>query len=355
MSRLVRRLDGNHLVVPGLIGYNLELERRAWIRMCRLPEVSFCDQHMYPEEHLRTRGVANLLSAIDDRVQLAHNVVRKPIVFGEFGFDKGPTGARVAWHRRFLERVFHDGGNGALVWIYQPALHWKRTYPVLIDKPHHLSLRRALSAIARVAAAGAVRNRNPAINAEAGDRPLAPTHAMMVRAARPHGRWAVSRAEPHTAVLSIPVDRFSRAWFEEAGSWDGGILVHAYGRRTGWFEYRFAGPAFVPSRLEIRARLSSEYPGATAPPDGYSRVKVLVDGSQLTVVRARPDDGVGAWYTISVTDTAVLERLRGGAHALRFQVDGGPEGNGLAIYGVETKLNREPVDDPAPLQLIATR
>jgi mannan endo-1,4-beta-mannosidase len=356
MSRLVRRLDANHLVVPGIIGYNLQLERGAWIRMCQLPEVSFCDQHIYPEEHLRTRGLAGLRRAIDDRVQLAHNVVRKPIVFGEFGFDdKGPPGARVSWHQRFLERVLYDGGNGALVWIYQPTLPWKRTYPILVDKPRHLPLRRALGAIARRAAAGGVRNRNAAINPAAGDRPLAPTHALMTRAARPHGRWTPDPSGARGAVLAIPVDRFSRAWFEEAGSWDGGILVHAYGRRTGWFEYRFAGPTFIPSRLEIRARLSSEYPGATAPPHGTSRVKILLDGGQLTVVRAKPDDGVGAWTTISVTDAGALERLRGGVHVLRFQVDAGPESNGLAIYGVETKLNREPVDDPAPLQITAWR
>jgi hypothetical protein len=355
MTRVVRGLDPKHLIVPGMIGYTLQIERRDWTRLCRLPEASYCDQHIYPEEHLRSRGVENLRRTIDDRVQLAHYVVGKPIVFGEFGFDKGPPALRAEQHRRFLERVFHDGGNGALVWIYQVKLPWKRTYPIIIDDKRHVGLRRVLATVARGVAVHDVRNRNPLLRRETGERPLAPTHAMMVRSRAPHAGWTRDVAAPRRARLAIAVDRFSRAWFEEAGSWDGGVLVHAYGRRTGWFEYRFAGPTFAPSRLEVRARLSSEFPGAVGPPDGFSQVKVLIDGQLLRTVRAIPDNGLGAWQTIVVEDAALLRKLRGGVHVLRFQVDDGPEAQGIAIYGAEARLNREPVDDPAPLQILADR
>ncbi len=50
---------------------------------------------------------------------------------------------------------------------------------------------------------------------------------------------------------------------------------------------------------------------------------------------------------------ALLRRLRGGLHTLRFQVDEGPEANGVAIFGREAELNREPVDEPGSLQLLA--
>ena len=353
MARAIRRIDPNHLVVPGLIGYNLQVERRNWIAMCRVPEAAFCDQHIYPEEHLRSKGAENLQRYIDDRVQLAHYVVGKPVVFGEFGFaDEGPAGRRARWHRRFMDRLFFDGGNGALVWIYQPTLSWKRRYGVLIDRRRYRGLRRVLARRARVLARGEVTGRNPVLGPEQGDRHIAPTHAMMVRRRAPHRGW---REEGDQRVLRVPVEAFHRAWFEEAGSWDGGILVHTYGRRTGWFEYRFTGPGFAPKTLAIRARLSSEYPGSSAPEHGFSDVKVIVDGEEVTRLRVMPDNGMGAWYTVTTADEDLLRKLGRGVHVLRFQVDQGPEANGIALYGREAELNREPVEDPGPLQLRAQK
>ncbi|MCC6749666.1 MAG: cellulase family glycosylhydrolase [Deltaproteobacteria bacterium] len=356
MSRFVRAIDANHLVVPGLIGYNLQQDRREWIAINRLPEVAFCDQHSYPEEHLRSRGAKNLVRYVDDRVQLAHHVIGKPIVFGEFGFDGGATAARrAAWHHRFLERIFYNGGNGALVWIYQPTLNWKRTYPVLIDDRRHGPLRRTLREWARRVQAGEVVGRNPRLGAAQGDRPLAPTHAMLRRAGAPAAGWRPVVRGARRLGLAIPAERFAVAWFEEAGSWDGGVLVHAYGRQTGWIEYRFVGPGFVPREFRIRARLSSEYPGRWGPPHGYSRVRVHLDGRPVGDLRVAPDDGEGRWYEVSVSDAALLRRLRGGVHRLRFEVPAGPEANGVAIYGAESPLNREPVEAPGPITLEAGR
>ncbi len=356
MASAIRALDPNHLIVPGLIGYNLQLERAHWVRMCKLPEVAFCDQHIYPEERVRAQGRKNLRLYIDDRVQLAHHVVGKPIVFGEFGFDdKGPPAARALWHRLFLDRVFEDGGNGALVWIYQPTLPWKRTYPVLIDSPRSRPLRSELGAVARRIAREGVRARNPLLGPERGERPIGPTHSLLVRKDLPLPRWQGGAEDP-SLRLELPVDRFQRAWFEESGSWDGGILVHAYGRRTGWFEFRFPALPFAPARLRIRARMSSEYPGRAAPPGGTSRVKLLVDGQLVGEVEVRPDDGIGEWYTVSVEDAGVRARLRvRGPHTLRFLVEEGAKANGVALFGRETALNREPVEDPGPILLEAFR
>jgi len=373
-ARAIRAIDPNHLIVPGLIGYNLEVERANWIAMNRLPEVAFCDQHIYPEEHLRSRGARNLRRYIDDRVQLAHHVIAKPVIFGEFGFaDSGPQARRATRHKAFLRRLFHDGGNGALVWIYQPALPWTRKFGILVDRHRYRAVRRILARQARRVAGRELTSRNPLLGPEQGERPIAPTHAMLRGWAPVHRRWrrdgcargshlARSARSPGEAprlearcphALAIPVERYHRAWFEEAGSWDGGILVHSYGRRTGWFEYRFAGPGFVPRRLEIHARLASEYPGSSAPPGGFSRVQVLVDGTSVARLRVMPDDGMGAWYRVEITDGARLKRLARGVHVLRLQVDPGPEANGLAIFGREALLNREPVDDPGPIRLLA--
>lgn len=351
MAGVIQRIDSNHMIVPGLIGYNLQLERSNWIAMNRLPEAAFCDQHIYPEEHLRSRGVVNLQRYIDDRVQLAHHVIGKPIIFGEFGFsDRGPTGMRARWHRRFLDRLFYNGGDGALVWIYQPTLSWKRKFGILVDRQRYRSVRQALAARARRLRAAVATNRNPALGPQQGDRPLAPTHALLAGHGPAHRRW---RRGGGGRELHIPVEQFHRAWFEEAGSWDGGILVHAYGRRTGWFEYRFQGPGFRPRRLVLHARLSSEYPGRNGPPHGFTRVEVLLDGQSVARLRVMPDDGMGGWYRVEITRADLLQKLARGTHLLRFQVADGPEANGLALYGRETTLNREPVEQPGPLRLVA--
>jgi hypothetical protein len=354
MARLIRQIDSNHLIVPGTLGYNLQSERREWISMNQLPEISYCDQHIYPEEHLRSQGLKNLQRFIDDRVQLAHYVIRKPIIFGEFGFaDKGSPAKRSRWHKLFLERIFFDGGNGALVWIYQPKLSWSRTFGILIDRERYRSLRTTLGDMARQISQEIIANHNPLLNELTGEKPLAPTHALQVKRIQPNRKWIKAKDLVKTWVIHLPVENFYRAWFEEAGSWDGGVLVHAYGRQTGWFEYLFTGVGFIPNRLVVRARLSSEYPGSTAPPNGYSQIKVLLDSQLVGELRVQPDDGLGAWYSVDVKQTPWLRRLQRGKHRLRFQVDPGFEANGVAVYGRETPLNREPVDEVGPIQIYA--
>ncbi|MFH1131826.1 MAG: cellulase family glycosylhydrolase [Pseudomonadota bacterium] len=359
MAREIRKLDPNHLIVPGLIGYNLQTERRNWIAMNSLPEVDFCDQHIYPEEHLRSRGRKNLRLYIDDRVQLAHHVIKKPIIFGEFGFeDKGSASRRAQKHRGFLERVFFDGGNGALVWIYQPTLSWKRKYGVLVDRWRYRSLRRVIGDMAKRLETKGVASKNPRIGPEFGERPIAPTHALLKRRRQAHGHWKWHRIQEAgdgsvSKVLKIPVDEFATAWFEEAGSWDGGTLVHSYGRRTGWFEYRFRGLGFAAKKFLVRARLSSEYPSRFAPKDGFSQVIVMIDGNVAGEVRVIPDDGVGKWHEVEVLDPALLKKLRSGTHTLRFEVKEGPLAKGVAIYGRETRVNKEPVEGAVgPMELV---
>jgi len=238
------------------------------------------------------------------------------------------------------------------VWIYQPTLSWRRKFGVLVDRRRYQRLRAALRRQARRLARREANNRNPLLGPGQGDRHIAPTHAMLVEVRRPHRTWSKNDGRRE---LRIPVERFYRAWFEEAGSWDGGILVHTYGRRTGWFEYRFTGPGFVPARLVIRARLSSEYPGRSAPPHGVSRVRVVLDGQEVAVLVVMPDDGMGKWYTVETTDAGLLRRLAKGLHVVRFQVDPGSGANGVALYGREAALNREPVEDPGPLVIVAHR
>ena len=372
-SRFIRQLDPKHLIVPGTIGYDLQLEREEWRRVCAMPEVAYCDQHLYPEERLLMRGASALRSALDDRVQLAHYVVGKPIVFGELGFsDRGSMQGRARKHAQLLQRVFFNGGNGALVWIYQPTLSWRRRYGILIDKRRYLPLRRTLGRWARRVARHRPRAQNPRIGPDRGSAPIGQTHGRLAGQQRLHRHWAklaATRLQPpaglpypkaQTAtglerceVLAMPVDRFHHAYFEEAGQWHQGVLVHAYGRRSGYLEYRFMGPRFRPRRLWITFRASSEYPGSTAPPEGISELRMELDHVPIGILTLDPDDGVGRRRKVSVVERGLMRAFAGGAHRLRFRVDGGPLANGVALYGRESPDNREPVDQPGPLRIVA--
>ena len=101
--------------------------------------------------------------------------------------------------------------------------------------------------------------------------------------------------------------------------------------------------------------MSSEYPGRAAPPDGYSRVEVWIDQAKVDTIQVPPDDGVGRWTKVALTDPSRLRRLRGGVHKLRIWVRAGPHANGVALYGREAPLNREPVERPGPIVLTAYR
>ena len=265
-------------------------------------------------------------------------------------------------HDRFLRRLFYDGGNGALVWIYQPALRWTRRYGVLVNRSRYRPVRRVLAKHARRLARRSPTARNRAIFAAQGRRPLEPTHLLQRGWGGIHRRWRRVKSPPPLVAgvqqLLVPIDRFWRAWFGEAGTWAGGVLVHVYGRRTGWFDYRFAGPRFIPRRLVLEVRLSSEYPSRSAPAHGTSRIKVTLDGDLLGHLNAAPDDGLGTWHRLELSDPDKLARLKRGRHQLRFEVVAGPQANGVALYGRETVANKtrpqkEVVQRSGPMRLIA--
>jgi hypothetical protein len=77
------------------------------------------------------------------------------------------------------------------------------------------------------------------------------------------------------------------------------------------------------------ARLSSEWPGKSAPPDGGSDVIVTVDGARVATIGVIADDGVGR------VEHVALGKLRAGRHVVRFAVDPGERAHGLCIYGDE--------------------
>jgi mannan endo-1,4-beta-mannosidase len=364
MARYIRARDPHHLITPGLLGYTSLKERAEWLAVCRLPEVDYCDSHLYPQGTDRVAldgasgvaaAAARLAALLDDRAQLAAHVAKKPLVLGEFGFRTDEPGflgePRARWFERLLERVQLDGVAGALVWIYQPWSGHTRDFGIYTDHADTDDVRAVLRQwAARLRAAPAALN--PRLGAAAGEAPLFEPY-QLVRRDAPAAPTRVDAAA--TVALRLDPGGFAAARWERLGVWDGGALAHAYGADDGWFEWRFGGVGFVPARLALRARISSEYPGSQAPRDGGSTVEVQLDGVAVGALAAVPDDGVGRVVELTVEDRALLSRLGAGEHTLRLAVAPGPRAHGLCVYGAATGRGRAPDGEIVPVELTFTR
>jgi mannan endo-1,4-beta-mannosidase len=331
MARLIKQHDPHHLVTPGVIGYTTRAERAAWLAVCRLPAVDYCDSHLYPETTDRVSSVERLDGFIDDRVQLAHHVARKPIVFGEFGFQTTRpsfmTRPRAQWFGEFLRRTFFDGADGAMAWIYQPWSGRPRDFGIYIDRPDTDDVRAQLRSWAERVSVRAPAGQNPRLGPAHGAALLYDAYVTEHHSAHEH---ATARA------IELTPAAFSTARWERTGSWGSGATAHAYGAGDGFFEWRFHVPAAAHPLLV--ARLSSEWPGTSAPRDGGSRVRVLVDGRDAGEVDVIPDDGVGREVRVA------LPSLRAGAHVLRLAVTAGTTAHGLCVYGDELTPMRIALD-----------
>lgn len=373
--KLIRRVAGlirthapKQLVSAGVTGYATLARRAEWLKVCRLREVDFCDAHLYPEESWRLRRPRDLDETIDDRVQLAHHVARKPIIFGEFGFTEGivkrkELGRRSQrwWVSRFLRRVRFNGASGALIWLYLPHSKSKRRFPVWVDRKRSLPLRRVLRRWAARFRRGPPRRTNPRLGARHGTKPMYQTQ-ITVKRRPPLGRWKplFGRTVGVRRRVELAVTDFYRARFSDVGYYGRGKVEHVYGASHGFIEYRIPrlrAPGRI-GRLDVALRLSSEYPGGTAPPTGVSDVVVKLAGRVVARLRAQPDDGQGRAERIVVRDRRLLAALRRQHLTLRLEVPWGKQARGLCIYGrlgVQGMLQKlKPQGSLGPLRITAT-
>ncbi|MDB4964998.1 MAG: Endo,4-beta-mannosidase [Myxococcales bacterium] len=328
MATFLRSRDPQHLVTPGVMGYTTRAERAEWLAICRLPSVDYCDSHLYPETTDRVTTQARLEAYIDDRVQLARWVAKKPIVFGEFGFHTDAPAwlerPRADWFAAFLARALFDGAGGALAWIYQPWNGHARDFGIYVDRPDTDDVRAELRRFAAVAAAPAARE-NPLLGEAHGDALFYDPYVAEARSPHQHDV---------PGAVEIPPGAFASGRWERLGSWGAGATAHAYGAADGWFDYSFtltrgASPTLV-------ARLSSEWPGSSAPADGGSDVVVSVDGVRVATLGVIADDGLGRQEHIA------LGKLHAGRHVVRLAVEPSERAHGLCIYG----------DERAPMRIV---
>ena len=344
VSKLIHKFDAHHLVGAGIGGYRTRLERHIWQSIQALPTIDYCDAHVYPKEDARIRDESTLTAWIDDAVQLAHHVIKKPIIWGEFGIplEASPTADqdRAAWFQRFLSASERDAVNGAIVWSYQcndstadghgiyfegdTRARSERTRAVLRMFATHFGLPHAES--------------NPALNDARGDTPLFTARQTITGPRHAAATW--TRGD-HRATATFEALEFERAEFEAVGTHEEGLTAHFWGAGDGAVEYAFptTGRLREPDRVTLRARISSELVGTgpSADVEDISEIHVFLGAIEIGTVVAPPDDGLGRVIELAVTDAGVLHRVfeatKRGHPMLRFVASGERGVGGICIYG----------------------
>jgi mannan endo-1,4-beta-mannosidase len=352
-AQLIKARDKNHLVAPGLqagsgLAYRFANERDDWIAAHEIAGIDYCDAHLYPTQRGGVRRLADLDPIIDDYAQLARFVIRKPLVIGEFGFPtRGAPFRNVPserWFEKLLAQARRDGAGGALAWVYQTKTDFANDYKIDVNDADGDPVRHALARAAAVVSQPVAPN--PRLSAARGRTPFLNLHVDLTGRQAPLAAWK-------DGLLSFEPDEFSSASWEDGNIYDGGALVHAYGGHFGFFEWKFRAPAQKPSAIELRMRLSSEYPGELSPVDGISHVVVSIDGREVGTLDAYPDDGRGRWYTVRIDDPGTLGRA--GTHTLRLEVRQGANARGLCVYGRPGKQGGVPDAAPATIKWITSR
>src|SRR2546423_2493315 len=141
MSAYLKSLDPDHLIAPGEWGYRSAAERREWLKDHALPNIDYCDVHIYPrDDHDSVIDSPKALNEfIENRVAAATSI-NKPIVFGEFGMgtDGYKDVTQVEWFRAYFDHTARDGASGAMFWIFTPDP--QRGYGVTYTSPRDARL-----------------------------------------------------------------------------------------------------------------------------------------------------------------------------------------------------------------------
>ena len=347
-SAFVHSIDPNHLVSAGHIGYSGSVERRVWRRVCEVATVDYCDSHAYPVRNGGVRRRAALQRWIDDRVQLAHYVVGKPLLFGEVGFRTDRRALegtpRDRWFGRFLARTLIDGAAGALAWTYLPSDGHRRRFGIYTEGRRvrqTRDVRRVLAAYARRARRRVPENRNRSLGPERGARALYQTSQSWRREQVPHRGW-VGESERR---LRVDPRAFDDAQFETLGVYETGLgIPHFYGAGVGRIRFRFSVDRET-SELALRVHASSEVPGAgNAGPADTSNIVVAIDGVDVARFVAPIDDGVGAIVDVSLELDAPLAP---GTHRIVFTASEGGA-SGLCLYAHDLEGTATGVELIAP-------
>lgn len=330
MSTYLKSLDPNHIIAPGDWGYRTAAERREWLRDHELPNIDYCDVHIYPRDDGDSfvDSPTALGEFIDNRAAAAQ-ALKKPLVFGEFGMGAaGYQGfPQAQWYRAYLEGNLRAGSAGAMFWILTPDLArgYGVTYVTDRDKAVLAEISRASQMFASLASA------DPPERLTENARHLVPRQFA----------WARAEKDPATVPLAIVREDKSILYrfkpqmaaserFEKVGAGPG----YVWGYGAGSLEYT------VPERedrrrvseLIVRAHIQPVLPEDAKREDIKTRVTLFVNGrdcgSRMIPVEPEGQPLIQEWRV-----DAWLVRfraMRGKSISIRFAVT--PESDWL--YGV---------------------
>ncbi|XP_062165469.1 mannan endo-1,4-beta-mannosidase 7-like [Alnus glutinosa] len=106
MASYLKSIDGNHLLEAGLEGFYGESKRSSnpngyqegsdFITNNQIPDIDFATVHSYPDQWITGSSEETQLSFLNswlnDHIQDAQNVLRKPVLFAEFGKSTKSSG-----------------------------------------------------------------------------------------------------------------------------------------------------------------------------------------------------------------------------------------------------------------------
>lgn len=243
MSAFVKSLDPNHLVTPGTWGYRFSWERREWLAEHRLPDVDFCDVHIYPRDDTDSYVTSpEALGEFLENRSAAAVSISKPLVVGEFGIPtEGFEGlSQTEWFRAYFEQAARVGIGGAMFWIWTRAAG--RDYGVTPDAPRDEPLRAELARAARLLETHAADS--PPRELRDADRYLVPRQFDLVHKDAEGATTIplVTELGDGTLLYRFAPEQAASGRFEKLGSGTG----YVWGMGLGFFEY------VVPGREEWR-------------------------------------------------------------------------------------------------------
>ncbi len=141
VARLIKSLDGNHMVSVGSEGsWGCEGDIELWGRCLALDEIDYGNIHIWPynwgwlrnedgteePEKWVARAVNNTMEYIDDHLEVAGRLgdgAGKPVTLEEFGFPRdglaiapgSPTTARDSYYKEVLARMERSATEGGLL------------------------------------------------------------------------------------------------------------------------------------------------------------------------------------------------------------------------------------------------
>ncbi len=278
MSSYLKSLDPYHLIAPGDWGFRTAAERREWLKDHALPNIDYCDVHIYPKDDhdsLVETG-ETLRDFIANRVAAAYSL-RKPLVFGEFGMGaEGFKGiSEIDWYRAYFDHTAREGVGGAMFWIITPDA--QRGYGVTYSSPRDAALLAEINGATHVFAS--LVNAAPPPDLTDAGKHLVPRQLAFEQPAGTATREPKISYPPDKSILyRFSPNDVARGRFEKLGGGDG----YVWGGGVGFFEY------VVPGRKDrrkvgeivVRAHLQPVVPVDAKKDWIRTRVTLIINGTE---------------------------------------------------------------------------